>query len=168
MPRYMLSVPPPVYQTALYCWAAGASSWLRAMKRGVATPQQLIVRFGKFLNDDGTLPESSAPDDAGVEPGGMTEVFRQLRIHLTSIPRSTFTYDYVLDKLKRKGHLLLLEQAGGDMGHTNVVYGVGVPGDGYFSVFDPLKGRGGHRNRRFADVGGGTVIVGWTALAGPT
>jgi hypothetical protein len=57
----------------------------------------------------------------------MSEVFRQLRIYLTSIPRSTFTYGYVLDKLERKGHLLLLEQASGEMGHTNLVYAGTAP-----------------------------------------
>jgi hypothetical protein len=163
MAMYFLSVPPPFFQEELYCWAAGAASWLRAMKLGVATPEQLIIRFGPFMNRDGTLPEDVSCEE-GVAPGGMKEVFRQLRIFLTLIPRSEFNYWYVLDKLQRKGHLLLLEQVNGSMGHTTVIYGVGYPSDGFFSVFDPI---GGYRNRPFTSVGGDSVYIGWTALLPP-
>ena len=166
MSRYVLSVPPELYQRDLYCWAAGSASWLRAMKLGVATPDQLIIRFGAYLNSDGTLPEGARSSEAGVRPGGMQEVFRQLRISIENIAGSRFTYSYVSDKLRKKGHLLLLEGAGGDMGHTYVVYGVGVPSDGYFSVFDSLRGSGGYRNRTLSEVHRqARIYVGWSAAA---
>jgi hypothetical protein len=167
MSRYILSVPPVFYQTDLYCWAAGGASWLRATKLGVATPEQLIARFGGYLNADGSLPEGD-PDDPGALKGGLKEVFRQLNVYLENITGFDFTYSYVSDKLKRKGHLLLLQGVGGDMGHTYVVYGVGVPSDDYFSVFDSLRGSGGHRNRKFSEVSGPNgIYVGWAAWAGP-
>jgi hypothetical protein len=164
MSRYILSVPPVFYQTNLYCWAAGGASWLRATHLGNATPEQLIERFGGYMNKDGSLPEGSEPDDDDALKGGMQEVFRQLNAYIEKV--DDFTYAYALDKLKRKGHLLLLEGVGGDMGHTYVVYGVGVPSDDYFSVFDSLRGSGCYRNRKFSSVSGHGAYVGWAAWAG--
>jgi hypothetical protein len=153
------------YQKQLYCWAAGGASWLRATQLGVATPEQL-TRFGGYLNSDGSLPEGD-PDDPSALKGGIKEVFRQVFVYLENIAGSDFTYSYVLDKLKKKGHLLLLQGVGGDMGHTYVVYGVGVPSDDSFSVFDSLEGRGGHRNRNFSEVTrSARIYIGWSARAG--
>jgi len=71
-----------------------------------------------------------------------------------------FTYCYVLEKLKTKGHLVLLSgHAGSSMGHTRVVWGVGDPSNEYFNVFDPLDGRG-FELIRFSELSG-NVYVGW-------
>ena len=71
-----------------------------------------------------------------------------------------FTYCFVLEKLKTKGHLVLLSgSAGASMGHTRVVYGVGDPSNEFFSVWDPLDGHG-FELRRFSELTG-NVYVGW-------
>jgi hypothetical protein len=95
----------------------------------VATPDQLISRFVDYtFQDDGTLPEGDGNTGGNFDPpkkGGMKKVFSELGIELTKISRSSFTYEYVLGKLKAKGHLVLLKGTGHQMGHTFVIYGVG-------------------------------------------
>jgi len=90
----------------------------------------------------------------------MIEVFDDIGISLHRIPAVDFTYCYVLEKLKTKGHLVLLSgHAGSSMGHTRVVWGVGDPSNEYFNVFDPLDGRG-FELIRFSELSG-NVYVGW-------
>jgi hypothetical protein len=159
---FMLAQPPKFVQSGLFCWAAGTASWLRATKRDPnATDQKNVDRFTAYLNSDGSLPEGSEPDNADALKGGLRTVFGKMGIELENIPASDFTYSYVLDKLKTKGYLVLLEQSGGSMGHTFVVYGAGTPSEEYFSVFDSLALTGGYRNRKFSEVSGGRVYVGW-------
>lgn len=158
---YLLAKPPEVYQTALYCWAAGAASWRRVRSRGNETVDQLIAQFGGYLNGDGSLPEGE-PDSPDAQRGGLKAVFGKLGIYVENIAVSDFTYAYVLDKLKTKGHILLMAGSGSDMGHTYVVYGVGDPSKEYFSVFDPLFKGAGYRTKKFSDIGGSRAYVGWS------
>jgi hypothetical protein len=158
--KLILAKPPEVYQTALYCWAAGASSWRRVKQCGNESVDDLKVRFGGYLNDDGSLPEGDA-NSPDAQKGGMKEVFSQLGIRIENIAVSAFTYDYVQRMLKANGHFLLMAGHGTDMGHTYVVYGVGDPSPEYFSVFDPLIKGNGYQNKKFSDVGGTRAYVGF-------
>lgn len=160
MARYILSVPPEYYQTGLYCWAAGAASWLKAMKMGMATPSQLVIRFGQYLDDDGALLEEQMPT-----------VFRQLGLNLYLIKFNAppeFNHGFFRYYLERKGHILLMfSEAGSDTGHTYVVYGSGSPSDAYFNVFNPLKDSGGYQRVPFSWVKRNTdkVYVAWSSAA---
>jgi hypothetical protein len=148
---FKLAVPEEIYQTGLLCWAAGSASWLRGTKRGTATVDDLKKKYqalGKLDSSD-ALPEQN-----------MSEVFLDIGISLKSMPAVDFTYCFVLEKLKTKGHLVLMSgSAGNSMGHTRVVYGVGDPTNEYFSVFDPLKGHG-FETPRFSGLSG-NIYVGW-------
>ena len=76
------------------------------------------------------------------------------------MPAVDFTYCFVLEKLKTKGHLVLLSGSPGvAMGHTRVVYGVGDPSNEHFSVFDPLNGHG-FETPTFSSLRG-NIYVGW-------
>ena len=106
---FILAAPEEIYQTGLLCWAAGSASWLRGTKRGNATVADLVKKYqtrGK-LDSDNALPE-----------GNMIEVFSDIGIALKRIPAPDFTYCYVLEKLKTKGHLVLLS------GHTGDQWGI--------------------------------------------
>lgn len=148
---FKLAAPGEIYQTGLLCWAAGSASWLRGTKRGNATVDELVKKYkerGK-LDSDNALPEENVID-----------VFRDIGISLKSIPAVDFTYCYVVEKLKTKGHLVLLSgSAGNSMGHTRVVYGAGDPSNEFFDVFDPLNGHG-FELRKFRELSG-NVYVGW-------
>lgn len=155
MSRYILSVPPEFYQNAYTCWAAGAASWLRAMRMGVATPGQLIIRFGGYLDEDGALPEED-----------METVFRQLRIELHNYSTKYFTYSLIRSYLERRGHLLMMyANAGDDLAHTYVIYGVGYPSDAYFNTFDSLRTGGGYKSRAFSTVqrNASSFYLGWSS-----
>ena len=148
---FKLAAPEEIYQTRLLCWAAGSAVWLRATKRGNATVAELLKKYKerRKLDSDDALPEQN-----------MIEVFDDMGISLHRIPAVDFTYCYVLEKLKTKGHLVLLSgHAGSSMGHTRVVWGVGDPSNEYFNVFDPLDGRG-FELIRFSELSG-NVYVGW-------
>jgi hypothetical protein len=127
---FKLEAPEEIFQTGLQCWAAGSAVWLRATKRGNPTVGDLVKKYkerGK-VDSDGALPEAN-----------IMEVFDDIGISLQSIPAVDFTYCYVLEKLKTKGHLVLLSGHGDNpMGHTRVIWGVGDPSNEYFNVFDPI------------------------------
>jgi papain like cysteine protease AvrRpt2 len=147
---FKLAAPGEIYQTGLLCWAAGSASWLQGTKRGTATVADLVKKYkerGK-LDNDNALPERN-----------IIEVFNDIGIALKSMPAVDFTYCFVLEKLKTKGHLVLLSGSGGEMGHTRVVYGVGEPSNEHFSVFDPLDGQG-FDTPRFSSLSG-NIYVGW-------
>ena len=148
---FILAAPGEIYQTGLLCWAAGSASWLRGTGRGKATVADLVKKYkerGK-LDSDNALPEAN-----------VIEVFLDIGIVLKNMPAVDFTYCYVLEKLKTKGHLVLLSgSTGNPMGHTRVVYGVGDPSNEFFSVFDPLNGHG-FEFSRFSALSG-NVYVGW-------
>jgi len=157
MSRYILSVPPAYYQTGYTCWAAGAASWLHATRMGLATPEQLIIRFGSYLDEDGAIAESD-----------MRNIFRQMKIDLYLNSTKDFTYSFIRGYLERKGHLLLMYAAtGDDLAHTYVIYGVGWPSDAYFNTFDSLKGSGGYKSRAFSAVQrtASVFYIGWNAMA---
>lgn len=148
---FMLEGPEEIYQTSLRCWAAGSAIWLHATKRGTATVADLVKKYrerGKLESGD-ALPEDN-----------MAEVFLDIGIVLEKMPAVDFTYCYVLEKLKTKGHLVLLSgHPGDDLGHTRVVWGVGDPSNEYFSVFDPLE-RHGFELIPFNSLTG-NIYVGW-------
>ena len=148
---FKLATPGEIFQTGLLCWAAGSASWLVGTKRGKDTVADLVKKYkerGK-LDSDNALPEENVID-----------VFLDIGISLKRIPAVDFTYCYVLEKLKTKGHLVLLSgSAGNSMGHTRVVYGVGDPSNEFFDVFDPLNGHG-FELRKFSELSG-NVYVGW-------
>ena len=154
---HILDKPPDVRQRALYCWAAGASSWLRARGRGNLTVDQLVEKYGGYLNRDGSMPEGNS-DDPDALKGGLKQVFNQIGIQVASVAVKELTYEYFLNKLKTNGHVLLMAQYGADMGHTYVVYGVGAPSSEYFSVFDPMHG---YENKKFSEIRGSSAYVGW-------
>jgi hypothetical protein len=157
MARYILSVPPEYYQTGFYCWAAGSASWLKAMKMGVATPNDLVIRFGQHLDDEGALIEKKMPT-----------VFRELGLSLYRNYSQDVNYSFLRYYLEKKGHILLMfSTAGSDVGHTYVVYGVGYPSDAYFNVFNPLKGEGGYQHVPFTWLRRNTdrVYLAWSAAA---
>lgn len=54
------------------------------------------------------------------------------------MPRSNFTYNLAGAILRQKGHFLLVasRQDTDVIGHTRVVYGVGVPDEAWFSAFN--------------------------------
>jgi hypothetical protein len=148
---FTLATPGEIYQTGLLCWAAGSASWLRGTGRSNATVDDLVKKYkalGK-LDGDNALPEEN-----------LIEVFLDIGISLQKIHAVDFTFCFVLEKLKTKGHLVLLAGSPGNpMGHTRVVYGVGDPSNEFFSVFDPLKGHG-FEFRRFSELSG-DIYVGW-------
>jgi Papain-like cysteine protease AvrRpt2 len=148
---FLLASPEEIYQTGLLCWAAGSASWLRATGRGQVTVADLVKKYqarGKLDADDALLEEN------------LFEVFLDIGIQLKRIPAVDFTFCYLLEKLKTKGHLVILSGSGSSsMGHTRVVYGVGDPSNEFFSVFDPLKGHG-YEMRRFRELSG-NIYIGW-------
>jgi len=150
--EFKLAAPEEIYQTSLRCWAAGSAAWLRATKHGNATVDDLVKKYrehGKLESDSDALPEDN-----------MNDVFLDIGISLKLMPAVDFTYCFVLEKLKTKGHLVLLSgHHGSSMGHTQVVWGVGDPSNEFFNVFDPLKGQG-FKSLKFSDLSG-NVYVGW-------
>ena len=148
---FKLAVPGEIYQTGLLCWAAGSASWLSGTGRGTVTVADLVKKYkaaGK-LDPQNALPEEN-----------IIEVFADIGIAMKTMPAVDFTYCFVLEKLKTKGHLVVLDGSPGiPMGHTRVVYGVGDPSNEYFSVFDPLGGHG-YDVRKFTELSG-TIYVGW-------
>ena len=176
MPQYFLKLPPEFYQgDSLHCWAAGSASWLASTRMGNATTEQLLARFKLYTNADESLPEGVDTDRPGGKKGGMMEVFKQLNVHLVKLDRMDFTHAWIEDKLRRKGHLLIMGGLG-NMGHTQVIYGVGYP-PGHFSVFDPLSSdkpprkMSGYKNLPIANVAeemGPPIYIGWAKWAGPS
>jgi hypothetical protein len=153
--KFELTQPPQILQKYLYCWAAGASSWRRARGRGTETVEQLIERFGGYLNNDGTMPESE-PDSPDAKRGGIKEVFNQLGIRVFLVNVKDLNYEYFYNLLKTNAHFLLMS-GGTSMGHTRVVYGVGDPSPDYFKVFDPLRG---YQTIQFSAIAGGQAYIG--------
>jgi hypothetical protein len=154
---YVLPPPKAICQgDALYCWAAGGASWLRAT--GInpeATRDALIIRFGACMDEHGAIAEADIDD-----------IFGELGARITPFS-GNFDYAFVRAELERSGHFLLLI-GGSFTGHTLVVYGVGVDPDGkssrnYFSVFDPASCT--HENRSFKSVL--AVYIGRRAMPGP-
>jgi hypothetical protein len=145
---FKLTQPGEFTQTGLLCWAAGSASWLKA--RGKPTTVEALV---KKYKERGKLDSSGALLEENVN-----EVFGDIGIELHNMPASDFTFCYVAEMLKTKGHLVLLEGSG-DMGHTLVVWGVGDPDNTFFDVWDPLQGHGWDQ-KRFKDLSG-RIYVGW-------
>jgi hypothetical protein len=146
---FELKPPGEIYQSGLLCWAAGASSWLEGMNRPRKSIDDLVRAYKDKLDSQNSLLEKN-----------ITTVFSHLGIEVTKMSAARFTWEFLLNKLKAKGHVLLMSQSGGDMGHTYVVYGVGEPSKEYFSVFNPLRGSGGFDYMKFADLRG-IIYVGW-------
>jgi hypothetical protein len=150
--EFKLNAPEEIYQTSLRCWAAGSAAWLRATRHGNATVDDLVKKYrdrGKLESGSDALPEEN-----------VIEVFLDIGISVQKIPAVDFTYCYVLEKLKTKGHLVLLSgHSGSSMGHTRVVRGVGDPSNEFFSVFDPLNNHG-FELIRFSELSG-NVYVDW-------
>ncbi|WZO97730.1 papain-like cysteine protease family protein [Isosphaeraceae bacterium EP7] len=148
---FKLEAPGDIQQKGLLCWAAGSASWLQGTKRGNTTVEELVKKFkaaGK-LDSDNALREEH-----------MIDVFLEIGITLKLMPAVDFTYCFALEKLKTKGHLVLMSGSPGNaMGHTRVVYGVGEPSNEYFNVFDPLENHG-YELRRFSELSG-NIYVGW-------
>jgi hypothetical protein len=177
MSWYVLKPPPQYYQdTDSHCWAAGAASWLHATHIGNADMDGLVRKFKDYCDSNGYLVEDADSDDISVvKPGGIMEVFRLIGCYLTRIPRSKFGFDLANAILRKKGHFLLVASRKDTdvVGHTRVVYGVGVPNDDYFSAFNPYRNETdrpqGYENLPFTDFNAdaGNVYVGWAAWAGP-
>jgi len=148
---FKLSIPEEIYQEGLQCWAAGSAIWLHATNRGTATVADLLKKYhdrGK-TDSQNALPEEN-----------LVEVFGDIGIALKSMPATDFTFCFVLEKLKTKGHLVLLSGHTGDpMGHTRVIYGVGEPTNEFFSAFNPLRNQG-YETPRFSSLSG-NIYVGW-------
>ncbi len=148
---FSLTAPAEIFQERLLCWAAASASWLRGTGRGSATVADLEKKYiarGK-VDSGGALPEEN-----------LFEVFSDIGIALKKMPAVDFTYCFVLEKLKTRGHLVLLSGDGSSsMGHTRVVWGVGDPTNEQFSVFDPLHGHG-FETPSFKDLRG-NLYVGW-------
>jgi hypothetical protein len=174
---YVLKLPLQFYQdTDSHCWAAGAASWLRTTHIGNATPDVLVRRYAEYCNDQGYLVEDAASDEMSVvKAGGIVEVFRLIGCALTRIPREKFGFDIANTILRKKGHFLLVASRKDTdvVGHTRVVYGVGVPNDDSFSAFNPYRNETerpqGYENLPFTDfnTGPGNIYLGWAGWAGP-
>ena len=140
---YVLKLPVQFYQdTDSHCWAAGAASWLRSTHMGNATTGTLVNRYKDYCDGNGYLVEEADSSDMSVlKAGGIVEVFRLIGAHLKWMPRSEFTYDLAGAILRQKGLFLLVasRQDTDVIGHTRVVYGVGVPNEAYFSAFNPYQ-----------------------------
>lgn len=148
---FKLDPPDEIYQTALRCWAAGSASWLHTTKHGTASVDDLVKKYRERNKLEGgdALPEENIID-----------VLLDIGIFVQKMPAVDFTYCFLLEKLKTKGHLLLMSgHPGSSMGHTRVVYGVGDPSNEFFNVFDPLDGHG-YDLLRFSELTG-TIYVGW-------
>jgi hypothetical protein len=110
-----------------------------------------------------------------VKAGGIVEVFRLIGVTLTRRPRSDFTYDFAKAILSQKGHFVLVASRNDTdvVGHTRVVYGVGVPDETCFSAFNPYRNATdrpqGYENIPFSDFNSdsGYLYVGWAGWAGP-
>jgi hypothetical protein len=173
----MLKPPLEFYQdTPAHCWAAGAASWLRSTHMGNATPEMLVRRYADYCDGHGYLEEDADSDDLSVvKPGGIVEVFRLIGVYLTRRPRSEFTFELASRILKKKGHFLLIASGNNSerVGHTRVVYGVGVPDDDSFSAFNPWRNDedrpSGYENVGFRgfNSGSGYLYLGWARWAGP-
>ena len=175
MSRYILTPPPndeaKFREPYLFCWAAGLAAHLNVTGLGNVGWGDIVLQTAEYQNSDGTIPETGgAPDDHEGKAGGLGAVYSLYGVYSKNIPCSSFTYDYVLNVLQKKGHLIIMYQYGGvGMGHTQVVYGIGVPDDGYVSVFDPMTSNPAYANLPIAGISGsGTnMYVGWAAWAGP-
>ncbi len=153
---YVLTPPPPICQgDSFVCWAAAAASWLNAtgVLPGV-TKEDLIIRFGGCICDDGSMPEKFVPD-----------VYEELGIHLSHV--RFFHYHYLKEKLKDHGHVILIVDTG-SVEHAVVAYAVGVsdtgkPDNDFYSVFDPIDCK--YHNLRF---GSQTILsIGIGGALGP-
>ena len=141
---HMLSPPPAIKQHSLTCWAAALASWLEAKGADKKTFQDVILEYvgTSCIDPQNALPFSNAPA-VFAEWGAVFQNF--------SVPGS-LTFDVLKKLLQQHGHLLLA-LTGSSLGHTLVVYGVGIddkgmPNPGFMSVMDPLIGK--HENRPIA------------------
>ncbi len=127
---YVLKVPPLVSQVKpTDCWAAGLASFQRVTGVDPASSRErLTTRYALCCSysDDGMLPEECVPS-----------VFEGEWCLLENVPPAIFDPWTVKSMLKNFGHLIAIRLSGGDVYHTLVVYGVGVPNDRYFSVMNP-------------------------------
>lgn len=173
MSRYVLTPPPndptKFKEDALLCWAAGLAALINVEKLGNWSTQQVHENFILYENADGSVPETGGSPDQDGKSGGIGEIARQLNVYTTTISCSTFDYNYISDKLRNKGHVLIMYQWDGDMGHTQIVYGVGVDTDDYISIFDPMKSATDYQNIPITQVSssGDNLYVGWAAWHGP-
>ena len=177
MAWYMLKPPVQFYQdTDAHCWAAGAASWLRSTHMGDATPDTLVRRYQDYCDYQGYLIEDKISNGIALKDGGIIEVFRLIGATLQRFPRSAFTYDMAKTILTKKGHFLLVATRNDKdkIGHTRVVYGVGVPDEDNFSAFNPYQNRderpSGYENIPFKDFNSdkGFLYLGWAGWAGPS
>jgi len=180
MSRYILTPPPndqsKFKEARLFCWAAGLASYLNVAKLGSVGYQDIVAATGAYQNGDGSIPETGGTpvDDQGntipdATPGGIGAIFSLYNVYSTTIPCSSFTYQYVSHVLQTKGHMIIMYQVGGDMGHTQVIYGVGVPDDNNISLFDPMTSATDYQNIPITTVSGSgaNMYVAWAAWAGP-
>ena len=170
---YMLAPPPndpsKFKEGELLCWAAGLASLINVAKLGNWSTQQAHNNFILYENADGSLPETGGAPDQDGKSGGIGAVYIQLGVYTTSIDCATFTTGYILDKLQHKGHVIVMYQWNGNMGHTQVAYGAGYPSDDYISVFDPMSDATDYQNIPVSQVSGSglRMYVGWANWAGP-
>ncbi|MGA2795815.1 MAG: hypothetical protein ABSE69_20340 [Roseiarcus sp.] len=180
MSRYILAPPPNdssrFKESYLYCWAAGLASFLNVTKLGGVSYSDIVGATGAYMNADGSIPETGGTpvDNQGVAipgaiSGGIGAVFSLYNVYSTLINCSTFSYQYVLNILQTKGHMIIMYGVGGGMGHTQVVYGVGVPDDNNISLFDPMTSATDYQNIPITTVSGSgsNMYVAWAAWAGP-
>jgi hypothetical protein len=143
MGQYILKVPKPINSPGWTCWAAAIASYLDVTKiLPGATLMSVQMRFmAQTEEETGALPET---EFAGV--------FKSLGMTLEGpIANPGVTYAKIRQLLKTKGHVLLMEGLAANIGHTNVIYGVGVPTDNHFSVLN-VGVPSHYDNRRFSKI----------------
>lgn len=132
MASYYRRLPPLVAQTMSdSCWAASLESWTRVMSGRAPQRQQDLIDAYANADNGGLDPTTGIPplaDDIGLS----YEV----------VVGSDVTDEYLADKLRSSGHLILVYNTGGGFSHAVVVYGVGRPSGGALnaSVMNPEHG----------------------------
>jgi hypothetical protein len=174
MSRYILAVPPNdpsrFKEPNQGCWAASLASLLNVTKLGSVGYADIVTQCSAYMNDDGSIPVPGGTPDTGVgTPGGMSAVCALYNVLCSTIPCSNFTFAYASNILQTKGHALIMYATDGDLGHVQVMYGVGVPDDSSISIFDPWNQAPDYSNIPVATVAGSgsEMYIAWAAWAGP-
>ncbi len=143
---------------------------------GDATADTLVRRYQDYCDYEGYLIEDKISNGIALKGGGIVEVFRLIGATSRRFARSAFTYDMAKTILTKKGHFLLVATRNDKdkIGHTRVVYGVGVPDEANFSAFNPNQNvqerPSGYENIPFRDSNSdnGFLYPGWAGWAGPS
>lgn len=147
--------PPPLISQVINsdCWAAGLASFQRVT--GInpqASREGLVLRYSLCIASD--------PQDTGMLPEQCVRpVFAGEGCHLRRRPPAPFDYDSVRAALLTVGHLVVIDDCGGGVYHTLVLYAVGVDADGkpnkdFVSVMNPATNylSAGYQNRTFGSL----------------